>query len=77
MPFADSKFAQVMPPASHRVLLDMAVKLLDDDEGVSSEAFDAMVGVFALLGVDASGVFGRAKANDGRFYLPEDFSIPF
>lgn len=77
MPFTGSKFAQVMPASAHQRLLDMAVKLLDDDEGISGEAFDAMVRAFSVLGVDASGVFSRVKRNDGRFYLPEDFAIPF
>ena len=79
MPFPESKFAQVMPSKAHGVLVRLAIESLDDDEGISDDAYQTMRELFTLLGVDAERVWRKVKANDNRWYLPEGWNmeVPF
>lgn len=79
MPFPDSKFAKVTPSEVHDVLTRLAIKSLDDDEGINEDAYLALRELADLLGVEAERVWRKVKANDNRWYLPEgwDLEVPF
>ena len=46
---------------------ELVVKLLDDEYGISEDAYDAMMEV----GMIPDDIANRVKATEGRFYLPD------
>lgn len=49
----------------------LVIALLDDDHGVSSEAYELLKEFMKHYSID--GVADRVDAVDGRFFLPDDF----
>lgn len=54
-------------------LKNLAVRLLDSDEGIPDEAYAALLDV--LPEPIALELNRRVKATDGMFYLPEDHDL--
>jgi len=60
-----------------KVIRDMIVALLDDDDGISGDAFAHLWNMIASVELqeddrqELSTILIRADATDGRYYLPE------
>ena len=55
-------------------ILEVFQALLDDDEGVCAEGYDAMLKMADSLDYDPlTDMLHAIEATDGRFYLPEGY----
>lgn len=50
-------------------LIELAEVLLDDDQGISAEAFDQLYKCFEKAGANTS-ILDTVRCTEGRFYLP-------
>ena len=50
----------------------LAIALLDDDDGINSDAWDILR--LILIGEGHDDIIDAVKAQDGRFYLPEGWN---
>lgn len=53
---------------------NLAVRLLDDDEGITEEAYKALLDVMPEESL-ALALNKEVEATDGRFYLPEGHDL--
>jgi len=51
-------------------LNDLARAILEDEQGISEEAYNALVVLFDVAGV-SDDILKNVRATEGRFYLPE------
>ena len=54
-------------------LKNLAIRLLDDENGISELAYDALLDM--LSAQDALELNKQAKATDRRFYLPKEHTL--
>ena len=53
-------------------LRQLAINLLDDEHGISEDAYD---GLLQLIPTGAEEIFAVVEACEGRYFLPEDHGI--
>jgi hypothetical protein len=56
-------------------LLDLAVTLLNDEYGISEEAYMKLHKMLLDAGFGPYNILRRVDATDGRFYLPERLEL--
>lgn len=53
---------------------DLAIKVLDDPNGISSLAWEALYKMLSGLG-DNNDIIAAVKKSDGRVYLPDEHGV--
>jgi hypothetical protein len=56
----------------HKATIRAIVAVLDDDEGISLEAYETLCDLGAFLPDYGTPIFNLVEATDGRYYLTEE-----
>jgi len=56
-------------------LRQLAINLLDDQHGISENAYGALMDTLSIADVECADIMKCAEAADGRFFLPENHTL--